>query len=59
MCLLGVPDGVMDDVPDVGVGQLVGDLGTAPGGRDQAGLPQDLEVLGQQRLADRSPRSSQ
>ena len=36
--LLGVSDGVADDVADVGVGQLVGDLGTAPGGGDQAGF---------------------
>jgi hypothetical protein len=36
--LLGVPDGVVDDVADVGVDKLVGDLGTAPGAGDQAGF---------------------
>lgn len=56
MFLLGVPDGVIDDVTDVGVGKLVGDLCTASGGGDQAGFTQDLEVLGQQWLAHRPPR---
>ena len=50
-----MPDGVVDDVTDVGVGKLVGDLGTAPGGSDEAGLAQDLEVLGKQWLAHHPP----
>lgn len=55
MFLLGVSDGVVDDVTDVGVGKLVGDLGTAPGTGDKAGFSQDLEVLGQKWLAHRPP----
>jgi hypothetical protein len=50
--LLGVSDGVVDDVTDVGVGELVGDLGAPAGGGDEPGVAQHLEVLGQQWLAD-------
>jgi len=50
-----VPDGVVDDVTDVGVGQLVGDLRAASRRGDQSGLAEDLEVLGQQWLAHGPP----
>jgi hypothetical protein len=44
-------DGVVDYVADVGIDELVSDLAAPPGGRDQPGPTEHLQVLGQQRLA--------
>jgi len=38
MFLLGVVDGVVDDVADVAVSELTGDLGPPSGGGDQPGV---------------------
>src|ERR1039458_3776841 len=43
---------VTNEVPDVHVGELVGDLGPAASRRDEPRVPEDLEVVGEQGLAD-------
>jgi hypothetical protein len=54
-----MPNGVVNDVADVGVGELISDLGTPAGGGNEAGVSKHLEVLGQQRLTDLSPRGAE
>ena len=53
--LLRMVDGVVDYVAYVGVDELVSDLAASPGGRDQPGPTEHLQVLGQQWLAHYSP----